>query len=759
MIRHHPIKILLVEDNPGDVLLLQETLSEITFVDLELVNVERMKIALSRLQSEEFDVILLDLVLPDSNGLDTFIQIHQQAPLIPIVVLTGITDETLAIRAMQAGAQDYLVKGQVSGSELLIRSIRYAIERKRIEAALQQREQELRTLTENAPDIISRFDQQLRFLYVNSAVKEATGLSVQDCLGKKISELGFPEAQLKQWEEAIQQVFSTGEKKLIEYEFSPPNEAKRYYQSQFAPEFAADGSIQSVLAIARNISDLKLAEQKIREQATLIDISPDAIMVCDLDCHVLFWNQGAEQVYGWTVAEILHQEVGKLLLQQNSSQLETSLQKILQVGKWQGELNKVTKAGQIIQVSSRWKLLQNESGEAYAILMIDRDITEQKQLENQFLRAQRLESLGTLASGIAHDLNNVFTPILGIAQLLPLKLPPLNEQNKGLLKILVDSSKRGAYMVKQILTFARGLEGDQVPLQISHLLIELEAMCKSTFPKSIEIKLDIFTRNLWLVSANTTHLHQVFMNFSVNARDAMPHGGVLSISAENIVIDENYARTNLEAKVGPYVVITFKDTGVGIPPEHIDRIFEPFFTTKVMGEGTGLGLSTAMGIIKNHSGFMTVSSQVGQGTQFQVFLPAIEIAATAPAEALGLPCGQGELILVVDDEENIREMLKITLENYNYSVITADNGIEAIAAYTTQSNIKAVLIDMMMPLMDGTAAIQTLKQFNPQIKIIACSGIAGNASVCRTLGVNEFLPKPFTTDDLLNTLHRLLTEV
>ncbi len=637
MTRHHPIKILLVEDNPGDVLLLQETLSEITFLELELVHVGRMKTALSRLQSEEFDVVLLDLVLPDSNGLDTFIQIHEHAPLIPIVVLTGIADETLAIRAMQAGAQDYLVKGQVSGSELLLRSIRYAIERKRIEAALKQREQELRTLTENAPDIIARFDQRLRYLYVNSAIEEATGLLVEDFLGKTSREIGLPEVQVKQWEEVLQRVFGTGKKTSIEYKFTTPN-GVRYYQSQCVPEFAPNGSITSVLEITR-------------------------------------------------------------------------------------------------------------------------DITEQKQLEAQLLRAQRLESLGTLAGGIAHDLNNVLTPILGIAQILPLKLPPLSEQNKGLLKILVDSSKRGAYMVKQILTFARGLEGELVPLQISHLLAELETMCKSTFPKSIEIRLDILTRDLWLVSANATHLHQVFMNFSVNARDAMPHSGVLSISAKNIVIDENYVRTNLEAKVGSYVVITFKDTGVGIPPEHIDRIFEPFFTTKIMGEGTGLGLSTALGIIKNHSGFMTVSSQVSQGTQFQVFLPALETTTTASVENPGLPSGQGELILVVDDEENIREMLKITLENYNYSVITANNGIEAIAAYTTQSNIKAVLLDMMMPLMDGAVAIQTLKQFDPQIKIIACSGIAGNANLCQSFGIRDFLSKPFTTDDLLNTLHRLLTEV
>jgi two-component system, cell cycle sensor histidine kinase and response regulator CckA len=758
MIRNHPIKILLVEDNPGDVLLLQETLSEITFVELNLVNVERIKQALKLLQTENFDVILLDLVLPDSNGLDTFIQIHEQAPLIPIVVLTGMADENLAIRAMQAGAQDYLVKGQVSGGDLLLRSIRYAIERKRIEASLQQREQELRTLTENAPDIIARFDQNLRHLYVNSAVEEATGLLAQNFLGKTNREMGMPADQIDQWELALQQVFKTGERKLIEFKFLTP-QGIRYYQSQCVPEFALDGSVASVLGITRDISNLKLAEQKNREQAALIDISPDAIMVCDLNYHALFWNPGAEKMYGWTDTEIVGKDTGKLLFPQNSSQLENSRQKILQMGEWQGELSKITNSGQEIQVSSRCKLLLNESGAAYAILMIDRDITKQKQLESQFLRAQRLESLGTLAGGIAHDLNNVLTPILGIAQLLPLKLPPLNEQNKGMLKILVDSSRRGAYMVQQILTFARGLEGEQVPLQPAHLLVELEAMCKSTFPKSIQISLDIVDRDLWLVAANATHLHQVFMNFSVNARDAMPNGGVLSISAENRVIDEAFVQANLDAKVGSYVVITFSDTGIGIPPEHIDRIFEPFFTTKPLGEGTGLGLSTAMGIIKNHSGFMTVSSKVSQGTTFQVFLPAIQISETVSVEAPKLLDGQGELILVVDDESNIREMLQLTLENYNYRVITANNGVEAIAAYAKQSNdIKVVLIDIMMPLMDGTTAIQTLRQFNPQVKIIACSGIASNASFCQAAGVKDFLSKPFTTDNLLNTLHRLLQE-
>jgi two-component system, cell cycle sensor histidine kinase and response regulator CckA len=753
---HHPIKILLVEDNPGDVLLLQETLSEITLVELELVHVERLATALQQLQSEKFDVILLDLVLPDSNGLDTFLQIQAQTPATPIVVLTGMSDETLVMNAMKAGAQDYLVKGKVSGSDLLLRSMRYAIERKRIEATLQQREQEFRTLSENAPDIIARFDRELRHLYVNYAVEKATGRSVDDFLGKTNRELGMPEMQTNQWDEALQRVFSTGEQSSIEFEF-PTTNGIRYYQSRCVPEIAPDGSINSVLGITRDISDQKLAEQKIREQAALIEISPDAIMVRDLDYHVLFWNQGAEKIYGWTADEMIGRNSCDLLFQESSSQLEIALQQVVETGEWQGELSKVTKSGQEIQVSSRWKLLPNETGESHAILTIDRDITEQKQLENQVLRAQRMESLGTLAGGIAHDLNNILTPILAISQLLPRKLAPVSEQNQALLKMLEDSSRRGAHMVKQILTFARGLDGEFGSVQVKHLLGELASMIKSTFPKSIEINLDLVNRDLWLVSANSTHLHQVFMNFCVNARDAMPNGGTLCISAENRVVDEIYTRMNLDAKVGSYVVVTFSDTGIGIAPENIDRIFEPFFTTKELGEGTGLGLSTTMGIIRNHGGFVTVSSKRGQGTQFQVFLPAINVTSIPPEEIPDLPLGRGELILVVDDELSIRETLKIALETYNYRVITAYDGIEAITIYAThQDEIKVVLIDIMMPLMDGTTAIRALQQFNP--KIIACSGVVASNSLQSMPSVKAFLPKPFTTEDLLNTLARILQE-
>jgi two-component system, cell cycle sensor histidine kinase and response regulator CckA len=630
----------LVEDNPGDVLLLHETLSEISLVTFILVNVERLSDALKQLQTEVFDVILLDLALPDSHGLDSFAKMYQQVPLIPIVVLTGMSDETLALKAMQAGAQDYLIKGRVSGGDLLMRSIRYAIERKRAEAVLQKRERELRTLTEHAPDIISRFDQDLKYLFINPAVEAPSGLTVKDFLGKTIRDLGVSPTQVDEWEMLLSAVFTNGKPMTIEVE-SLTRQGMRHYQSRCVPEFALDGSVESVLVMTR-------------------------------------------------------------------------------------------------------------------------DTTEQKQLEAQLFRAQRMESLGTLASGIAHDMNNILTPILVVSQLLPLKIPNLNEQNQHLLKMLADSARRGGNLVKQILTFSRGLEGERSPVSIALLLAEIEPILKSTFPKSISLDFNVLvkpaTPHLWQVLADATQLHQVLMNLCVNARDAVFDQGSVSISAENQILDATAERTNLEAKPGTYVVVTIADTGIGISPEDLDRIFEPFFTTKEVGKGTGLGLAIAIGIIKSHGGFVTVTSELGKGTCFKVFLPAVTETVVTRMPCSEYPQGDGELILVVDDELPIREALRITLESYNYRVITAADGLEALSTYKTrQHDISAILLDVMMPSMDGHTAIAELYKLNPENKIIVFSGTATKANLPQLSNVKAFLSKPYSTQDLLVILHDVVT--
>ena len=489
----------------------------------------------------------------------------------------------------------------------------------------------------------------------------------------------------------------------------------------------------------------------------MIDIATDAIFVQDLENHILFWSQGAERLYGSTAAETVGQTAQELFHPECPSQRSKSIQTTIEKGSWQGELKQVKKDGTEIMVASRWTLVRDEFGQPKSILVVNTDITEKKQLEQQFYRAQRLESLGTLASGIAHDLNNVFTPILGIAQLLPLKLPNIDRRTQELLESLEDSAKRGANMVKQILTFARGAEGKRISLQVEHILFEVAKIARQTFPKSIEICTDIPARTLSMVRAEPTQLHQVFMNLAVNARDAMPNGGSLNFSAENLFLDEIYARMHLDAHEGNYVAVTISDTGIGIPPEQNERIFEPFFTTKEVGRGTGLGLSTVLGIVKNHGGFLQVLSEVDKGTQFKVYLPAAETIATQPSAEAQLPRGNGELILVVDDEATVQQITQDSLAAYNYRTLVAGDGIEAIALYAEhRQEISAVLMDLMMPNMDGLTAIRTLQKMNPQVKIIATSGLTANTQQVFSAGARAFLAKPYTAKELLQALSALM---
>jgi PAS domain S-box-containing protein len=538
-----------------------------------------------------------------------------------------------------------------------------------------------------------------------------------------------------------------------EYRFLHRDGSYRWVLDELKLIRDAEGNPLEIVGYWIDITDRKQAEQKILEQANLLAIATDAIFVHDLDNRILFWNQGAERLYDWKAADIVGKDWQALLSPDTLSELET----VIQQGTWQGEVPKVTQAGKEVVVMSRRSLMLDEAGQPRSILTVDTDITEKKQLETQFLRTQRLESLGTLASGIAHDLNNVLTPIIGIVQLLPQKIINPDSQTQRLLQILNDSSRRGADLVKQILSFTRGVEGKPTNTQISHLLAEIYKVSRQTFPKNIDLSVDL-SKDLWLITADATLLYQVFMNLCVNARDAMPNGGTLSISAENFEIDENYTRMNLDAQVGFYVVVTIADTGMGMSPEVRDRIFEPFFTTKEVGKGTGLGLSTVMGIVKTHQGFINVYSEVGNGTQFAVYLPATNSSEITPAIKAEPLLGQGELILVVDDEIAIQEITQATLENHGYKVMSANDGIEAIALYAEHKHdISVVLLDLMMPSLDSATTIRTLHKLNPQVQIIAMSGLTTNESVARTMseGVQAFLSKPFTAPELLNLLSPL----
>ncbi|MBT9463264.1 PAS domain S-box protein [Hydrogenophaga sp.] len=523
------------------------------------------------------------------------------------------------------------------------------------------------------------------------------------------------------------------------------------------PALAEGGQVNSVHGALQDTTSMKQVEERLVEQAALLDKAQDAIWVLNLDGTVAFWNRSAERIYGWTAEEVRHRAARELLFN-NPNVYDRCRQTVMEEGEWVGEIEHKTQDGNHILLVSRWTLVRDEAGQPRSILAINTDVTHQKLLEQQFLRAQRMESIGTLAGGIAHDLNNVLAPIMMSIELLKDSLP--NPDDQAVLKTIEVSARRGADMIKQVLSFARGVEGKRHEVRIRDVLGDLDQILRETISKNISI-VSTVAPDLWQVQADPTQLQQVLMNLFVNARDSMPNGGRIAISAENMTVDAHYAAMNIESRVGAYVKIEVEDNGAGIPPAIQDRVFDPFFTTKPVGEGTGLGLATTLAIVKSHGGFVRLYSEVDKGTRFRIYLPADpDAVSTQSGDAKpSVPRGNGELIMVVDDEAAIRQVTRQTLEAYGYRVIVASNGAEAVALYAQDiQGIDLVLTDMMMPVMDGPATIQALRQINPLVKLIGASGISQNGKVARASGsgLKHFLPKPYTAEVMLRLIDTVL---
>ena len=520
------------------------------------------------------------------------------------------------------------------------------------------------------------------------------------------------------------------------------------------------GRFMGVASLVQDITERKRVEEHVREQAALLDKAQDAIFVLDSDDRIIYWNKSAERIYGWTAAEAIGKTTVELLFKGVvTPQFANIIKTVNERGEWVGELQEYTKDGKTVTVQGRCNLIRDEQGRPKSRLIINTDITEKKNFETQFLRSQRMEGIGALAGGIAHDLNNVLTPLLVAVQILKEKVS--DEDGQKLLQALETNVQRGASLVKQVLAFGRGVTGERIAVNPKHIAREIKQIIHETFPKSVEFELHS-APDLWTITGDPTQLHQVLLNLSVNARDAMPKGGKLSIHMENVMFDETYAGMNPEAKVGPYVCLKVTDTGMGIPKEIQDKIFDPFFTTKELGKGTGLGLSTTLTIVKSHGGFIHCHSAPGKGSVFEIYLPAnatLVAVETAPAEESRLPRGHNELVLVVDDEEPIRRIAQKTLERYGYRVLLAADGAEAVSLYAPrQQEIGAVITDMLMPIMDGPATIIALIAINSDVKIVSSSGMAsdGGMTKARNAGVRYFIPKPYTAETMLNTLHEVL---
>ena len=636
--------------------------------------------------------------------------------------------------------------------EYIVSIVRDVTERNRVYEQLR----ELSRAVEQSPVTVMITNNAGDIEYVNPKFTELTGYTLDEVRGRnpRFLQSGLTPAAVYA---DLWATITTGREWRGEFQNRKKNGELFWESAVISPLRDAAGQVTRFVGAKLDITQQKLADRQLREQAALLDQANDAIYVRNLDGTIRYWNEGAARLYGWTAAEAIGRKLAELDLS-DAAQDEEFDWKSQRAADWAGERQHTARNGTQLTVFSRLTLTRDPQGQPVTIMAFNTDITEKKQIETRFLQAQRLDSLGALASGLAHDLNNVLGSVLMSTELLKDRLA--NESERKMVATMEASAKRGAGIVRQVLTFARGIKGERVPVQVGHLLREMADIATETFPRGIAIRMDA-PKDLWCVLGDATQLHQILMNLCINARDAMPHGGILSLTAENFLVDEAFAAMTPGANPGSYICVKVTDTGTGIAPELREKIFEPFFTTKKEGKGTGLGLSTVLGIAKSHGGFLQFNSSPGHGTCFEVYFPVMPSTEMPPERTKGTEPhrGEGQTVLVVDDEPAIRAVAAQVLEHHGYRPVCATDGFEAIAVYVQQAgSIAAVVTDMVMPGMEGSTLVQTLRHISPQLPIIGITGLAsrGGLEAFEAMGLQAVLIKPFTAEKLLRALHDAL---
>jgi PAS domain S-box-containing protein len=624
-------------------------------------------------------------------------------------------------------------------------------DRKRTEEAMARTAREWQSTFDATKDAIWILDKDNRILRTNKTAEKYFSRPCCDMLGKPCWEIAHGTTEPVPNCPFVR-AYKTGQREMSELQHGDC-----WLETTVDPIKDADGRFAGAVHIVSDITGRKRVEQQMKEaldfNRAIIADAAVGITAFKASGPCVLANEAAAKILGGTVSRLLESDFRQITSWRVSGMLQVAEKVLATKDSQQCEETFTSTYGREVSLVSHIShFIQN--GEPH-LLHFFTDVTERKKLEAQFLRAQRMESIGTLAGGIAHDLNNVLAPLLISVQLLGDKVT--DTDGRRILAMLEANVHRGTDLVRQVLAFGRGIQGERVLVQIGHIAREIKGIVQETFPKSVQFQMDI-APDLWKVTGDATQIEQVLLNLSVNARDAMPDGGRLSLKMENKSLDQIYADANLESKPGRYVVISMTDTGMGMTRDVQDRIFEPFFTTKEHGKGTGLGLSTTRAIVKSHGGFIHCYSEPGKGSTFKVYLPAgvASDVQAAPGKTTGqLPRGHNELVLIVDDEEPIRRVAKQVLESFGYRTLSAVNGVAALKIYKAhQDEIALVFTDMAMPVMDGPATIAALKAINPRIKIIATSGLDSGSRP--GAAIRPFIAKPYTADGLLKAIQSTL---
>lgn len=756
------ISVLLVEDNPADARLLREAVREVEGSQIRLSHADTLSSALERLEQEHFDVIMLDLSLPDADGLETVRRAHARAPGVPIVVLTGLDDEDVAIRAVREGAQDYLVKGQVT-SHLLVRAMRYATERKRAIEALQRSEEYYRSLIENALDVITVLDRDGRVRYGSPSFERVLGYAPGSLTGANAFELLHPSDRNE-----VRRMLETGTAhpgatQRFECRFQHADGTWRVFESIGKRFDSQPSSLTGYVLNSRDITERKRADEQLRQAnetiRAVIEASPLAVYVLDLHGKIRTWNPAAEEMFGYSAAEAVGQPASIVFSDDEHSflrRIEDAAEGHLATG---SEHRARRKDGSLIDVSVWNSLLRDESGAVTGIVEAVADNSERKRLEEQFRQAQKMEAVGRLAGGVAHDFNNLLTVITGYCAMMVDQV----EAGSGIaadLQQILKAAERATALTRQLLAFSRRQVVQPKVVELDSLIDDMHPMLRRLLGENVELVIRTGAPGC-KIRVDPGHLEQVIINLTVNARDAMPRGGTLTIETSSRTLEEDGPSRVITLRPGDYAVVEVSDTGIGMDEETLSHLFEPFFTTKEKGRGTGLGLSTSYGIVKQNHGEIVVHSQPGVGTLFTIYLPLVRetpVPERRKADATR-SFGGNEVILVAEDEDPVRTVMTDMLRKQGYNVLAAPGGYEALdMAAELGGKLDLLVTDIVMPRMGGRELAETLRRQRPGLKVLFVSGYTeGAIAQSEDLAPGTaFLHKPFTPEDLARKIRELI---
>jgi signal transduction histidine kinase/DNA-binding response OmpR family regulator len=758
-------KILIVEDNPGDVYLIKEILKRYKPDSFDVISAERLDEGFAILEKEEVDLILLDMNLPDSRGMETVFAVREKAPDVAVVVLTGDEDEQLGMDAVKHGAQDFLVKGKVPGF-VLVRVIGYAMERQAAEKKLRESELFLRSTLDALSSHIAIIDERGVILAVNEAWRSFARNNQADlakvCEGSNYfaacSEIhGDDTLDARKFLTGMRSVLSGEVDSFwLEYPCHSPSE-KRWFFCRITP-FHKPGP-PCIVVSHENITQRKLAEEALRNSElklrTILDSLTIQIVFLGLDHRIIWANQAVCDFARCNRASLKGNNCYNFWEGQTDRCSDCAVEQSIIQGKPVMNMRKAAN-GKI------WNIMgcpvRDQEGRIVSMIEVREDITEKVTAEEQFLQAQKMDAVGRLAGGVAHDFNNMLSIIIGFAELSRSCVASDNPLAENLNEIL-SAAKRSTDLTRHLLAFARKQPVVPKVLDCNLIIENSRKMLGRLVGEDIDIRF-ISCESLWSIHMDPTQIDQILTNLSANARDAIAGTGTITIETQNVILDETYCKTHVYAKPGLYVMILFSDSGSGMDEETRQRVFEPFFTTKPLGEGTGLGLSTVFGIVKQNNGMINLYSEPGVGTTFKVYIPRHSGVGEKEEDAFSDLCPRGtETIMVVEDEKKILKLCKHLLSDLGYRVMCFSSPEKAVR-YLGRSRwtINLLISDVVMPGMNGDALRQQVEKIRPDIKTLFMSGYTYNVISQRGVMPQslQFIQKPFTLLELATKVRDVL---